>query len=272
MQRRIRLVLSLFLAVVLSLVLSAAPARAGLVVADLGADWSDTSNPNAGAFGTWSYRQGTSLLPHFADNPLLGIPATQPTWAPSTALGHYIPAIFKATSDQTGTIITGPVDWLVGDIIVHTTDPFNGIGNGPANTLWTSPVDGTLTISGFVFEARVTTGVEPRNSSWSLLVNDSLVTSGTLLAGDGHDRSNPVPFSAGSGGADALVQTVTAGSTVELRLEKLATSPPGDFVGVSLRLDVETDAATAVPEPSSLVLALVGGAGVLGWRWRRRNP
>jgi hypothetical protein len=247
---------------------SPAPARASFV-ADLGADWSDTSNPNTGAFGTWSYRQGASLLPHFADNPLLGIPAIQPTWAPSTAPGHYIPAIFKATSDQTGTIITGPVDWLVGDIIVHTTDPFNGIGNGPANILWTSPVDGTITISGSVFEARVTTGAEPRNSSWSLFVNNALVTSGTLIAGDGHDRSNPVPFSAGSGGAAALVQTVSAGSTVELRLEKLATSPPGDFVGVSFRLE---DDATAAPEPSSLVLALIGGAGVFGWRWRRAKP
>jgi len=61
--------------------------RAGSV-ADLNADWSDSNNPNTASFGTWSYRQGSSLLPevpNFNGAGTGGFTVTQPAWAPSMA-------------------------------------------------------------------------------------------------------------------------------------------------------------------------------------------
>jgi hypothetical protein len=51
-------------------------ARNAYTIADLGADWSDTSNPN----GAWQYREGTIDLAHFP-NWLPGGTAGQPAWA-----------------------------------------------------------------------------------------------------------------------------------------------------------------------------------------------
>jgi hypothetical protein len=119
-----------------------------MLVADLNSDWSDANNPNAVTFGTWSYRQGLSLLPEVPNwngNGTVGFTATQPAWAPSNNAGDFLPAEFKARSVPAG------VDWQVGDVVVHTTDLFNGPSSGVANFLWTSPNAGTVTISGSVW-------------------------------------------------------------------------------------------------------------------------
>ena len=228
--------------------LSAHSAHAQLV-ADLAADWSDTNNSNTATFGTWSYRQGTSLLPHVA-NWTQTTPA-QPAWAPGTVAGGFLPAEFKAINNNFG--------WLTGDVIIHTTDPFNGIGFGVGNFLWTSPIDGTITISGDAFEAR---GLPGRNNAWSLLVNGVTVSAGNLIPGDGYDRTNPFLFSTGSGGVAVLTQNVTVGSTIDLVLTDIGgtSGGGGDFVGVNLHLV----SASAVPEPGSVALLIglcVAGAG-----------
>jgi hypothetical protein len=218
-------------------------ARAGSV-ADLAADWSDSNNPNTASFGTWSYRQGSSLLPEVANwngAGTVGFTVTQPAWAPSNNAGDFLPAEFKARSVPTG------VDWQVGDVVVHTTDSFNGDSNGPANFLWTSPSTGIVTISGDVWDARPLAG---RDNSWSLLVDGTVVSSGASI--DGTDRANPFLFSAGTGGTAALTVDVVAGSTIDLQIT--ATSAAGNFVGVNFTLT-----GSSVPEPSGLVL---GGLAV----------
>ena len=170
--------------------MSTVPAVRAAFIADLGADWSDVNNPNTASFGSWSYLQGTTLLPHVANWTGLGAATPQPAWAPGNASGDSLPSEFKATSDQSGFNVVGQTNWKVGDVITHTTDPNNGVGNGPANYLWTSPINGTVTISGDAFEARVTPG---RNNIWSLIVNAAL--SGTLL--------QPSVRNAGKSGGDS---------------------------------------------------------------------
>jgi len=215
-------------------------ARAGNV-ANLSADWSDSNNPNTASFGTWSYRQGTSLLPEVpnwnGDN-TAGF--TQPAWAPSNNAGDFLPVELKA-QNTVG-------DWQVGDVVVHTTDGANGDSNGPANFLWTSPNTGTVTISGDVWAGFVVSG---RDNMWTLFVNGIAVSSGTDI--DSYTRANPFLFSDGTGGSAALVQNVTAGSTIDLQIAR--TSTLGSFVGASLTI---TEAST-VPEPSSVIL---GGLAV----------
>jgi hypothetical protein len=216
-------------------------ARAGLV-ADLNADWSNSSNPNTTSFGTWSYRQGSSLLPevtNWSGDGTVPFTVPQPAWAPSNTAGDFLPGEFKALSVPN----FAGVDWQVGDVVVHTTDGANGVSNGPANFLWTSPTTGTVTIAGDVWAAATLTG---RNNAWSLLVNGVVVSSGTNI--DAYDRANPFVFSDGTGGTAALTQYVTAGSTIELEITRTTTL--GYFVGANL-----TITGASVPEPSSLILS-----------------
>lgn len=210
-------------------------------VADLAADWSNSSNPNTSSFGTWSYRQGSSLLSEVSNwngAGSVGFTVPQPAWAPSDTSGDFLPAAFKALS-----VPTGPYDFQVGDVVVHTTDQANGDSNGPVNFLWTSPNAGTVTISGDVWAAATLAG---RNNEWALLVNGVVVSSGTNIAA--YDRANPFLFSDGSGGAAALTQHVIAGSAIELEIMKTTTY--GYFVGANLTI---TEAS--IPEPGSLTLA-----------------
>ncbi len=239
------------------------PTRAGFV-ADLGANWSDSNNPNTGSYGTWSYRQGTSLLPHVADWTPLGQTQPQPAWAPGVVNGDFLPAEFKATAAQSGFDGTGQRGWQVGDIVTHTTDQFNGGGNGVANFLWTSPSSGPVSITGSVFEARSTTG---RNNTWTLLVNGTAISSGTLVGGDGHVESNPFLFASGSGGAGVLTQNIAAGSTIDLQIAETGPTSAGDFVGVNFTIS----SLTSVPEPSSLVTMGIAAMTGLGYILVRRG-
>ena len=135
---------------------------------------------------------------------------------------------------------TFPHDWLAGDVIVHSTDGFNGIGNGPANVLWTSPIAGLASITGSVWLGRDI----GRSVDWSLLINGVAITGGSLSSGDPFNRASPFLFSAGSGGAAAINNlAVSPGNTLEL-LFPTCLLGPGDFVGVNLNLSV---VASAVP-------------------------
>jgi hypothetical protein len=157
--------------------------------------------------------------------------------------------MFKATSAQVG--------WQTGDVIVRTTDA-NDI-NTAASLAWKCPSTGTATISGSVFEGSVDPG---RDNKWFLVVNSLIVSSGTLTAGDGHDRSNPFFFSDGAGGPGALVfPNFTSGGTVELLLTKTTASSAGDYLGVDFQI-----AVTPTPEPR-MYLLMAAGAGLLirGW-------
>ena len=207
---------------------------------DLAGDWSDTQNPS----GVWSYRDGSALLPIHAPawQGLSGDFSTaQPAWNTSAAQISSLPACFKSSA-----AVAIAHDWQTGDVIFHTQDNFNGVGFGPANILWLSPIHGTVNISGAVWEGRDI----GRGNHWSLWVRGVKQTEGDISSGDPYSRATPFNLAAGSGGAAVLSGVpVAVGDSIELLLER--NSQAGDYVGIQLHLD----AATVVAVPGEALAA-----------------
>jgi hypothetical protein len=225
------------------------------VVYDLKADWSDSSNPN----GAWTYRHGNSALPHVNDwQGLSGdFTGVQPAWARFETGNMNLPAWMKIASANA---VSG--DWQFGDIITHTTDGFNGLGSGESNVIWTSPLVGTIDVSGNIWMGRNIS----RGNHWELSFNGIPLTSGDVFSGDPYSRSSPFSFAAGSGGPTVLTQIpVAVGDVVRLQVTK--TSAAGDYSGINL-----TITAAAVPEASAFIaLSLVAGFSLFGY-WFFNRP
>ena len=219
---------------------------------DLAADWSSISNPN----GVWTLRQGTSALgavPNWQ-----GLADT--AWAPSNANGSFLPAFFKASANGPINGLSGgcsTCDWLAGDVIVHTTDPANGIGFGAANVLFTTPFAGTANISGATWAGRLLN----RTQDWQFFVNGALQTGG-ILPGDGSNGR------AAQDGFALSSISLGAGDLLELRLIQNSSAPFGDFVGLNFNVDL-TPLTSGVPEPASWAM-MIAGFGAVGSAMRRR--
>jgi hypothetical protein len=232
-------------------------AQAATINYDLKTDWSDTSNPN----GTWSYNEGTNPLPQVAawQSSIGGWVTSQPGWARSENSTSRLPVWFKSNGSETFV-----KDWQAGDIIVHTTDSLNGIGSGLSNLTWTSPIAGTIGITGNAWLGRAI----DRSNDWEIYLNNTLLTKGSLFDGDPYSRANPFNFAAGSGGANILNNiAVNTGDVVKLQLVK--TAPAGDFVGVNLAISA-TQSSTAVPEPFTIIGTLIGGTAAVRMRKKLR--
>lgn len=203
------------------------------VTYDLNTDWSDTDNPNS----PWAYLEGSNPgnpLPHvdWWQRTLGGWRSAQPGWARSEDGNNRLPFWFQSNGTE-----TFDHDWLPGDIIVHTHDPANGVGNGLANLSWTSPADGRVAISGAVWNGRNI----GRGNDWFVYLNhdgnERLLSTGRMQSGDGHTRDNPFDLADGSGGPDALQDiAVTAGDVI--RLGFVRTTESGDFVGINLTIEL----------------------------------
>ena len=237
--------------VMVALICPSLPTVSAAVINDLKTDWSDLANPN----GAWSYREGNNLLPHAADwQGLSGdFTGVQPAWARAETGNTNLPSWMKIASPA-----GIPNDWQLGDIVTHTTDGFNGIGSGLSNVIWTSPLNGMIDVSGGTWMGRDI----GRGNHWDISLNGTLLTEGDIFSGDSFDRSSPFNFAAGSGGPTVLSQIPVLTGDV-LRLQFTKTSLPGDYAGVNLTI-------SAVPEPSTFVLAMVGVLG-LGHVARRKK-
>lgn len=195
---------------------------------DLRGDWSRKANPN----GPWALLQGASALPADADwtplsntdtayNPTGGH-IKQPAFAPGNAPGNFLPAFFKAavTPESTG------FGWLKGDVVLHTTDGFNGAGEGPASAVFTAPAAGTAKLSGYVYNARNIN----RPQAWRLSVNGVVKDSGALPGDGSITRSTRTTFKLGK-------VALSLGDTVTLEIyENGGSSGAGDFVGLDLKV------------------------------------
>jgi hypothetical protein len=219
---------------------------------DLNADWSDSSNPN----GVWTYREGTNALPHVtAWQGLSGDFVTaQPAWARNATGSSNLPPWFKSSA-----VVGITHDWQTGDVVMHSTDGFNGIGSGEGNVIWTSPITGFATISGNTWMGRDI----GRSNHWALYNNGVLFTQGDISSGDPYNRASPFNFANGSGGALVLQNIpVTVGSVFELRITR--TSAPGDYAGVNFMV-------TTVPEPSTCLLVLSSIIALVATGRRKRQ-
>ena len=177
--------------------------------------------------------------------------SNQKAWALAQYPNYdHIPVWLKAQNDSS-------YDFLAGDILVHPTSHNGSTSQDPANVIWSSPIDGTITISGNIWWG----GWEvKRYTEWELYLNTVQLDSGMVGGHDDYDRSNPMLINGGGTFA------VDAGDIVALVLAEKDPSTYSWFTGVNLTID-----AQPVPVPSTMLLFGTGIAGLAGIRRRKKR-
>jgi hypothetical protein len=188
------------------------------------ADWSNVSNPN----GVWSYNAGDEPLPFVEEwrRNLGSFGYPQPGWAQSEDTNTRIPFFYQSNGTET---FENDIERC--DVVIHSQDDNVGVGNGPANLVWTAPSGATVSIRGAVWLARDI----GRSNDWKLYRNETLLSQGSLTSDDVHSRAEPFPFADGSGGIAAITD-IAVEEGDQLRLEIVRTSTSGEFVGVRMRV------------------------------------
>ena len=176
--------------------------------------FSDAANPA----GPWSYRAGSTALPHQSSWLGGSFNTAQPAWANAASGAGHIPAFFK--SNGTETFVH---DYNSGDLVIHSRDEANGAGLGEATLRFTAPFSGIYRVALEIWIGREI----GRSVSWTLSADGAQQGNGTVASGDGFSRANPARLAASV--------TLDQGDVVDLVL----TSPTtfGDLVGVNLRLN-----------------------------------
>jgi uncharacterized membrane protein/transglutaminase-like putative cysteine protease/sugar lactone lactonase YvrE len=217
----------------------------GTTTFSLAGDWSDANNPN----GPWSYNYDIDkpITVHQSDfNPPAGPHVPQPAWAfgsLNTAEGGplgQIPAWLLGTQPPGNDVHFS--DAPPGHVYVHSDDVFNGIdgGGGIANASWTSPIDGTITITGDTWQTSHALG---RSNNWSLVFNNTVLAQGTVSDSDSFTSSHPAPLG-------IFTETVHKGDVVRFEAVRANPSGPGEFEGVDLTITASNAPPSGNPGPA----------------------
>jgi hypothetical protein len=236
---------------VIAAALAAATETADAQSYSLAGDWSDVSNPN----GVWSYTQGTTPLTHYpqpTDGNALNAAAGAGHWGVGSTFAS-APFLFRTTA--AGSTVAGynDGDFLAGDVIVHSTNPNSG---APVFINWTAPGAGTISFAGSLWYAH--SPVTRANTVTALLNGASL---GSVVTAPGVTRSAAVSLS-GTG------LSVGAGDVLAFRFDPVAGQSFGSLTGIDAT--IRFAASSAVPEPATWAMMIVGFAAV-GGSLRRRG-
>ncbi|MBI1325054.1 PEP-CTERM sorting domain-containing protein [bacterium] len=221
------------------------------LIYDIKDDWSDVNNPN----GAWQLNKAPNSPFTVNQSDWAGNGTNQKAWADAASPGTaHVPAWMKVTN--TSIFTAGFVD--VGTIVMHGAEEAR-TGTDLSSLVWTSPLAGTVTITGGMWKE-----VNTRSMRWEIRKDGTLLSLGDLNAVDPYTKTNPYDFSAGSGGAGAMTFSVSAGTKVELLAYR--TSTFASFVGMNYRVTL-----TPVPEPGTWLLSSLSVATIVFVRSRKKT-
>ena len=231
----------------------AAPSAAHAVTYNLSTDFSHTANQN----GVWSYVYGNALLPNqpaaALNNPL----------QPATAGGYFStgPDLNQNTPDVLKAAVNGSaaggtdLDFLAGNIVIHSPNDGSAL-----SIVWTAPSSGSIDFHTLVWYAH--SAVERSNDVSLLLDGNSF---DTVLVSSTSYKNNTDRWDVTGNGF-----SVAAGDTLALVFAKTAGQEFGSLNGLSFDVDF-TPSVSAVPEPSTWAMMILGFAGVSFVAWRRKS-
>jgi hypothetical protein len=232
-----------------------APSIGNATVYNLSSDFSNTANPN----GVWSYVYGGNPLAHQAAATANGNPLI-----PATAGGYFStgPDLNANTPDVLKAAVNGSAaggtnnDFLAGDIVIHSPNDGTAL-----SIVWTAPTAGTIDFSSGIWYAHSSVS---RANTASVLLDGTLLNSAVISSSSlsGSQRSNPWS-NAGNG------LSVDAGDQLVFNFVKFA-SDFGSLNGISATVDF-TPNVSAVPEPSTWAMMILGFAGIGFLAYRRKS-
>jgi hypothetical protein len=240
-----------------ALAMASTGTTAHATIYDLGADWSDISNPN----GVWSFTYGSlpstsGLLSHQTalNNGNHLYPAVaNGMWGAGPDLNTNTPEIFKAAVDGSSAGLTNS-DFLTGDIVLHSPNSFGD----SIFVNWTAPTAGSISIGGGVWYAHSSVD---RAFDSTIYLNSSVQSSATINST--FNRDNQLVF----GGST----TLQAGDVISIGFAKSAGQQFGSLSGLRFTVDfMPSVTPPAVPEASTWAM-MIAGFGAVGFAMRRRR-
>lgn len=227
--------------------------NANATIYSLYSDWSNTSNPNP----PWEYLQGTTVLPHQYGGVSFLFTTAQDYFAPGNAPGNFLPAWFQDTT--------------ISAIVTHSVDSSNGNPSLGLDTLtWTSPVAGTISVSGKLWYNFATTTTRANDYYFYLGTNPTPIAQGVVGFNNWNSQADALDLS-----TVAALQnlSVSAGEVLSLVFQAIydPTYNPDTFGSEDAMTLTITETPKVVPLPGAVWLLGSGLMGLSAVGWRRKK-